>query len=116
MLFNTEAWYNVTKAELELLETVDVQFLRSVLKAPKTTPKEILFLEMGCIPFRDLIRKRRILFLHYILHESQDSMLQKFLVSQMKNMKPKDWITQVLKDLKDLKMNLKVEDIKEMKK
>ena len=39
MLFNTEAWYNVSKAELELLETVDVQFIRSVLQAPKTTPK-----------------------------------------------------------------------------
>ena len=34
----------------------------------------------------------------------------------MKNMKPKDWISQVLKDLKYLKMNLEVQDIKEMKK
>ena len=39
-----------------------------------------------------------------------------FLVSQMKNLKPKDWITQVLKDLKKKNMNLKIEDIKEMKK
>ena len=37
MLFNTEAWYNITKPELELLETVDLQFLRSVLKVPKYT-------------------------------------------------------------------------------
>ena len=116
MLFNTEAWYNVSKAELDLLETVDVQFMRSVLQAPKSTPKEILFLEMGCIPFRDLIRKRRILFLHYILHESEDSMMNRFLVSQMKTMKAKDWITQVLKDLKYLKLNLEIQEIKEMKK
>ena len=45
MLFNTEAWYNVSKAELELLETVDVQFMSSVLKAPK----DILFLKMKCM-------------------------------------------------------------------
>ena len=116
MLFNTEAWYNITKPELELLlETVDLQFLRLVLKVPKSTPKEILFLEMGCIPFRDWIRKRRISFLHYILNESQDSMLYKFLMCQMKNQKPKDWITQLMKDLKDFKIDLKVEDLKTMK-
>ena len=116
MLFNTEAWYNVTKPELELLETVDLQFLRSVLKVPKSTPKEILYLEMGCVPFRDLIRKRRISFLHYILNENQNSMLYKFLMCQMKNQKPKDWISQVIKDLKDLKIDLEVEDLKKMKK
>ena len=45
MLCNSEAWYNITNAELDLLETVDVQFLRSVLRAPRATPKEMLFLE-----------------------------------------------------------------------
>ena len=29
MLCNSEAWWNVSKAELDLLETVDVKFLRS---------------------------------------------------------------------------------------
>ena len=66
MLCNSESWYNVSKAELELLETVDTQFLRGVLKAPKSTPKEMLFLELGCVPFRNIIKKRRnfILTLH----------------------------------------------------
>jgi hypothetical protein len=40
MLCNSEAWYNVSKPELDLLETVDNQFLRSVLKAPKSTPND----------------------------------------------------------------------------
>ena len=43
MLTNTEAWYNITKSEMELLETIDLQFLRSILKAPKCTPREMLF-------------------------------------------------------------------------
>ena len=43
-------------------------------------------------------------------------MKNKFLVSQVKNMKHKDWITQVLKDLKYLKLNLEIQEIKEMKK
>ena len=34
VLCNSETWYNVTKAELDLLETVDVKLLRSILGAP----------------------------------------------------------------------------------
>ena len=116
MLCNSEAWYNITNAELNLLETVDVQFLRSVLRAPRATPKEMLFLELGCIPLRELIKKRRILFLHYILNESQESMINKFLKTQLKTQKPKDWTTQVLKDLKELKIELNLEELKGIKK
>ena len=85
----------MTKSELDLLETVDVQLLRNILKAPKTTPKEILYLELGCIPFRELLRKRRIPFCQYILKQSPDSMMFKFLETQIKTRKPKDWISQV---------------------
>ena len=116
MLCNSEAWYNITNAELDLLETVDVQFLRSVLRAPRATPKEMLFLELGCIPLRELIKKRRILFLHYILNESQESMINKFLKTQLKTQKPKDWTTQVLKDLKEFQIELNLEELKDIKK
>ena len=96
-LFNTEAWYNITLKELQLLETVDHMFLRRLLGAPKCTPKEMLYLELGCIPFRDIIRKRRLLFLHYILNEREDSLIQKVFQSQLKNRTKKDWIASVLK-------------------
>ena len=82
MLFNSEAWYNVSKSELDLLETVDVMLLRGILKAPKSTPKEMLFLELGVVPFRELIRQRRLGFLSYILHENQGSMIHRFFESQ----------------------------------
>ena len=107
MLCNSETWYNITKAELDLLETVDVQLLRSILKAPKSTAKEMLFLELGCVPFRELIRKRRILFLHYILNEDPNSMMYRFLMTQMKNRKQKDWIYIVSNDFSDLIMGVK---------
>ena len=68
VLFNSEVWYNITNSELELLETVDLMLLRGILKAPKSTPKEMLFLELGLVPFREIIRKRRLGFLHYILN------------------------------------------------
>ena len=84
ILCNSESWYNVTKAEFDLIESVDLQFLRRILNVPKSTPKEMIYLELGCIPLRYIIKKRRILFLHYILNQDPNSMLFKFLMTQIK--------------------------------
>ena len=116
MLFNSEAWYNVTKAELELIETVDLMLLRGILKAPKSTPKEMLYLELGLLPFREIIRKRRLTFLHYILHESKNSMISRVFESQRRNRTAKDWVTTVLSDIKEINLDIKFEDIRKMKK
>ena len=69
LLCNSEAWYNVTNAEYDYLETIDNTFLRKILKAPTATPKEMLHLELGCMPFRYTIQRRRLSFLHYLLNE-----------------------------------------------
>ena len=99
VLCNSESWYNVTKTEQDFLETVDVMLMRNILKAPKSTPKEMLYLELGCTRFRDIIRKRRLSFLHYILNEPSDSLVNRFFEVQIRTRKSKDWVTTVLKDL-----------------
>ena len=117
VLFNSEAWYNLTESELNLLETVDVKFLRQLLQAPKGTPKEMLFLELGCIPLREIIRERRLGFLHYILNQDPESMVHKVFKSQMNKRNKKDWVTTVLGDLKHLDLeDLSMENIQQMKK
>ena len=37
-------------------------------------------------------------------------------MAQLKNRKQKDWVSQVLEDIKDLKLNVDMEEIKLMKK
>ena len=116
LLCNSESWYHVTNSELELLESVDLSFLRKLLKAPRATPKEMIYLELGCVPLRELIIKRRVLFLHYILNESENSIILRFFNAQLKKRKPKDWITTVLRDLQDLGIEQTMNEIKELKK
>jgi hypothetical protein len=116
MLCNSETWYNITKAEMNLLETVDLMLLRRMLRAPKSTPKEMLFLELGCLPYEKVIQKRRLMFLQYILKEDQTSMIHKFFESQVKNPTTKDWVTTVRNDLKEIGMNATFADIKAMPK
>ena len=50
----------MTNKELDLLETVDLMFLRKLMNAPKRTPKEMIFLELGCIPLRQIMKKEWI--------------------------------------------------------
>ena len=82
LLCNSENWCNLTNLELDLLETVDVMFLRNIFKSPKSTPKEMLFLELGISPLREIIRKRRLTFLQYILKQGKRSMIFKVLEKQ----------------------------------
>ena len=44
------------------------------------------------------------LFLHYILQENANSMLHRFLMTQIRTRKKKDWIVQVFSDLKELEL------------
>ena len=106
MLCNSEAWYNVTKAEYDFIETVDLMFMRKLLDAPLGTPKEMLYLELGCLPFRDIIQRRRLSYLQYLLQEDPLSMVHRFLDTQVKKKNPKDWVSTVLKDLEELKINV----------
>ena len=115
MLCNSEAWYNITNTELNLLETIDLRLLRKILNAPKSTPKEMLYLELGCIPFRNIIQQRRLSFLYYIMHEDPKSLVNKFFEKQLKYRTKNDWVTTVLKDLKDLKLDINFDDIKKMR-
>ena len=67
ILTNSESWYNVTLANIVSLEKVDEQMLRGILNAPRMTPRALLYLELGCLPVRFVIKSRRLMFLHYIL-------------------------------------------------
>ena len=58
ILYNAEAFYNLTDAELNLIETVDLMFLRQLMNVPKTTPKEMFFLKLGCAPLQQVITEK----------------------------------------------------------
>ena len=79
LLTNAEAWYNLTTQDVNDLEKVDEDLLRKILECPISTPKEMLYLELGVSPIRSILRSRRLNFLHYILNEETDSLIYTFL-------------------------------------
>ena len=75
VLTNCEAWYSLTKTETRDLEYIDKFYLRSILQAPLCTGIEGLHLETGTVSLKYYIVQRRIMFLHYILNEDEQSLL-----------------------------------------
>ena len=112
ILTNSEAWYKVTKQDIDTLEKCDESLLRMVFETPCTTTKCMLYLESGVRPIRFHIMARRLMFLWYILNEDESSLILRFFKAQMTNPGKGDWINQVNEDLEYLEIYLTLKQLK----
>ena len=116
LLTNSEAWYGLKVSEIESLESVDEQYMRGLLNANRMTNKALLYLELGVVPIRYIIKARRLNFLHYILSQKEESLIKQVFNEQWKTSSKNDWTEQIKQDIKDLNINKGLEDIKGMTK
>ena len=63
MLSCSEVWYNVNEHQLRKLEQVDEKLLRIILNCSSQVTHETLYLELGRMPIRFIIKLRRIIYL-----------------------------------------------------
>ena len=99
MLFNSEAWHGLTKADVTSLEKIDKSFLRAVLKAHKGTTSELLYLETGAVPIKWIIAEKRILYLKHILSRNENELIKKVYLAQKGSSSQGDFTKLVEKDL-----------------
>ena len=100
MLFNSEAWHNISEEEIKMLEKVDEYLLRSLAKGHSKLPVEFLYLEAGAIPVRFLISCRRILYLWTILQRDDNELVKRVFRAQQDEVLPGDFVQLVQADLK----------------
>ena len=77
ILLNSEAWYNLSKKNIDDLEKVDNILLRKTLEVGQSVSTAFLHLELGTVPLRFIIKMRRILFLQYTYSERKRSIPSK---------------------------------------
>ena len=106
VLTNIESIYSLTNKEIEEIERCDESLLREKFSLHSKTSKEFLYLETGCLPLRWITIKRRLLFFHYLLNETQDELVNKFLWAQINTPLKSDWVHLIIKDLKTLEIRL----------
>ena len=111
LLTNCEAWYNVSPVDRDLLEEADENLLRSILECPVTTPQQMLYLKLNCLPIRYILMKRRLHFLYYILSQKKDSLIYQFFQAQLRNSVKGDWSITVQEDLEILGIETPINQI-----
>ena len=73
-------------------------------------------MELGHIPARVEIQKTRLMYLQYILHQSDESSLSQFFKLQIESPTRGDWASRIIQDLKDWEIFENFEAIKVMSK
>ena len=98
-MFNAEVWYALTKAEITEFENLDRLLLRRILKVPVSSPKESYYLELGLTPIGEIIKTRRIQYLHHLVTKDHNEMLYQFFITQWTNPTKGDWTEEVKENL-----------------
>ena len=114
ILYACETYYNLKENEVRQIERIEESYMRQLLKTTKGCPITQMYLELGQTPARFDIFKLRLLFLKYILDQESDSLIQKFFYLQLEQPTKGDWASACSDNLKDLEINLSMDEIKEM--
>ena len=108
--------YNLKEIEIRHIERIEESYLRKVLNTTRGCPIVQLYLEMGHTPARVEIQKSRLLFMHYILQQTEDSTINRFFKLQLEMPTRGDWAAMCLKDLDELDIKESLESIRLMNK
>ena len=76
----------------------------------------MLYLELGCLRVRTIIKCKRINFLHYLLTSSEKTSLHQFFKTQLKYPTKNDWTETIKGDLEDFDINDDFDTIKKTSK
>ena len=115
ILFNSEAWNSISYNDLNELEKADKKLLRRILECPESNPKEMIYLELACLPIGFIIMARRTMFLQYIVKQDSDSWIHRVFQAQMNKPTNQDWCQVAKEIIRELGLNLTLDRIKVMK-
>ena len=91
ILVNSEVWYPIDENQLRSLEQIDEELLLKILEVSSSTPRKILYLELGIIPIKNIVKCRRIMYLHHILTVGKEKLLYRFFQAQNRSPSKGDW-------------------------
>ena len=116
VLLNSEAWVNYSEKEIRILEQCDEMLLSNILECDGKTSNAFKYLELGVMPIRFEIMKRKIMFLQYILKQNKNSMVYKIFKAIEENPIKNDFVNTCKKYLDILKIKTNFEGIAKMSK
>ena len=116
LLLNSEAWVNYTDKDIRILEQCDEMLLTNILEGDQKSSNAFKYLELGVIPIRFEIMKRKLMFLQYILKQDKNSMIYNVLKATKENPMKNDFVYTCKKYLEMLKIKTTFEEMEKMSK
>ena len=111
ILTNSEVWYGVKEKHFEELENLDMMLLRKFFQAHSKTAKESFFLECGILPIKNIVAKRKFMYLRTILKRPEDDLLKKVYKIQKSVATQDDWAIAIKDDMKKYDIELSDDQI-----
>ena len=82
LLNNSQTWIEIKEETIEKLEDLQSSFLRILLATPASTPRAALVWDCGAIKMKFRIMQNKLVFLHYIMQQSEKSLARQILYEQ----------------------------------
>ena len=114
ILLNSEAWVNLSNNNIRSLEQIDESLLSKILECDGNTSNAMKYLELGVYPIRYELRKKKILYLQYILKQEKSSMIYQVLKATCDNPTKNDFVKTCQQYLDDLDIKLCFQEIEKM--
>ena len=67
-LFNSESWTRLTQTDTDDLQTLQLKTLKRITHVADITTNSFMFLELGILPIKYELHKRKLIFLHHIIN------------------------------------------------
>ena len=116
ILFNAQAWSNLTEKNMLLLSTMQMKFLKKTMMVKQAVSNSFVCLELGVLPVEYEIHKRQLSFLHHIIHLEEDDPVKRMWKNQKQLPEHNNWWNGVEKLLVKYNIQLTEEDMKKMSK
>ena len=111
ILYATEAMVNLKENEIKVIERTEEATLRDLVKTEQSAPRYLLYLELGIIPARFVIKQRKVMHFKHILMQHEDSLIKKVFNAQIKSPSKGDWVSVVKDILKDLQIHKTMQEL-----
>jgi hypothetical protein len=116
LLLNSEAWVNLTEKDIRSLEQSDEILLSRILDCASNTSNVAKYLELGVLPVKYEIIKRKIIYLQYILQQEKTSMVFKVFKATQDDPVNNDFVKTCNKYLEILDIKMSFSEIEGMSK
>ena len=95
LIFNSQSWTNITNKDIDKLRTLQMKYLKKMLRVPQATANCFVLLETGILPIEYEIWKRQFTFLYHIINLDDDDPVR-IMYLQMKTLAgEKNWANNI---------------------